>query len=107
MIIRYSAAVTVSAHRPAAVWAFKSSRRVAVMRLGPTVTLRAQGDFDGARHLSEQVLDARRRILGDDHPNTLAVASNVGAVFLGMDAVEALRTLMAEMPDAFEDDDFS
>jgi cholesterol oxidase len=35
------------------------------------VTLRAQGDLDGARVLHEQALSARRRVLGDEHPDTV------------------------------------
>ena len=33
-------------------------------------TLRAQGDLAGARALQEQVLEARRRVLGEEHPDT-------------------------------------
>ena len=34
-------------------------------------TLRAQGDLAGARALQERVLEARRRVLGEEHPDTL------------------------------------
>jgi hypothetical protein len=46
------------------------------------VTLRAQGDLEGARKLHEEVLNARTRILGGDHPDTLTAMSNL-AVTLG------------------------
>ena len=36
------------------------------------VTLRAQGDLPGARRLLEAVLEARKRVLGEEHPGTLA-----------------------------------
>ena len=34
-------------------------------------TVYDQGDLDGALKLQEQLLEARRRALGEDHPGTL------------------------------------
>jgi hypothetical protein len=39
-------------------------------------TLYAQGDLGGARKLEEQVLEASRRVLGEDHPHTLTAMNN-------------------------------
>ena len=41
------------------------------------VILWALGDAAAARTLQQEVLDARRRILGDDHPNTLTAKANL------------------------------
>ena len=38
------------------------------------------GDLDGARQLYEQVLAARQRLLGDDHPDTLHSMNQLTAV---------------------------
>jgi hypothetical protein len=38
------------------------------------------GDIDGARELFEQALAGRQRVLGDDHPDTLASMNNLAAV---------------------------
>ncbi len=40
-------------------------------------TLRALGDHAGARELHEQTLAARRRLLGDEHPDTLSSMNNL------------------------------
>jgi hypothetical protein len=41
--------------------------------------LRGLGDLQGARKLDEDTLARRRRILGNDHPDTLISASNLAA----------------------------
>jgi hypothetical protein len=43
-------------------------------------TLRALGDLPGALTLHEQTLAARQRVLGPDHPDTLASTNNLAAV---------------------------
>jgi Tetratricopeptide repeat len=43
-------------------------------------TLRALGDLRGALKLHEQTLAARQRILGPDHPDTLASTNSLAAV---------------------------
>jgi Flp pilus assembly protein TadD len=40
-------------------------------------TLYAQGDLAGARTLEERVLEARARLLGKEHPRTLASMNNL------------------------------
>jgi len=40
-------------------------------------TRRALGDLQGAQDLYEQALAGRRRVLGDDHPDTLASMTNL------------------------------
>jgi Flp pilus assembly protein TadD len=37
----------------------------------------AQGDLPGARKIQEQVLDASRRVLGEEHPDTLTSMNNL------------------------------
>jgi hypothetical protein len=49
------------------------------MRLFAQV-LREFGDLQGAHVLHEQTLAARQRILGEDHPDTLASMSSLEAV---------------------------
>jgi len=39
--------------------------------------LTAQGDLAGAREIQERVLEMTRRILGDEHPDTLASMNNL------------------------------
>jgi hypothetical protein len=39
--------------------------------------VRAKGDLAGARKLQEQVLEARERLLGKEHPYTLAAMNNL------------------------------
>jgi len=40
-------------------------------------TLKAQGDLAGARALQEQVLVLRRKIQGEEHPDTLTSKGNL------------------------------
>jgi tetratricopeptide (TPR) repeat protein len=37
----------------------------------------AQGDYTGARWLGERVLDVRKRVLGEEHPDTLTAMGNL------------------------------
>ena len=39
--------------------------------------LRALGEFNRARELDEDTLRRRRRLLGEDHPDTLLSANNL------------------------------
>jgi hypothetical protein len=41
--------------------------------------LRALGEAQAARDLDQDTLDRRRRILGEDHPDTLTSADNLAA----------------------------
>jgi hypothetical protein len=44
------------------------------------MTRRALGDLPGARDLHEQALAGRRRVLGDDHSDTLTSMNNLTQV---------------------------
>jgi Tetratricopeptide repeat len=44
------------------------------------LTYRVLGDPQGANELHEQTLTTRRRVLGDDHPDTLNSMNNLAAV---------------------------
>jgi hypothetical protein len=41
------------------------------------ITLRAQGDLAGAQALQEQVVAVSRRVLSEEHPNTLTSMNNL------------------------------
>jgi hypothetical protein len=41
------------------------------------LTLYAQGDLPGAREIWEQVMSVRRRVLGEEHPDTVLTAWNL------------------------------
>jgi hypothetical protein len=43
-------------------------------------TYRALGDLQHARELHQKTLTARRRVLGNDHPDTVTSVSNLAAV---------------------------
>ena len=61
-------------------------------------TLRAQGDLNGARELQEKVLEIRRRILGEEHPDTSNCEWNLLMILLGLgeqSAAIALRQKLA------------
>ena len=45
------------------------------------VTYRAQGRTGEAARLQEEVLEKRRRILGDDHPDTLTTMNNLASTY--------------------------
>jgi hypothetical protein len=70
-------------------------------------TLHELGDLGRARTLHEQALDARRRVLGPEHPHTLVSMNNlagtlralgdlVGARILGEQALDARRRLLGK-----------
>jgi hypothetical protein len=50
------------------------------------LTLYAQGDPAGAQELKEQVLAARRRVLGEEHPDTLAAKRILARIKAQMEA---------------------
>jgi hypothetical protein len=57
-------------------------------------TLRAQGDHAGARRLEERVLEARTRVLGEEHPDTLTSMNNLAVTLWEQgDHAAALRLL--------------
>jgi RNA polymerase sigma factor (sigma-70 family) len=59
--------------------------------------LQDQGDLVAARSLYEQVLEARRRVLGDDHPDTLTSTNNLVAVLHRQGDTETATTLQAHV----------
>ncbi|MBK6670376.1 MAG: tetratricopeptide repeat protein [Actinobacteria bacterium] len=63
-------------------------------------SLWALGDAAAARTLQQDVLDARRRILGDDHPDTLTAKNNLAASLRALGDAAAARTLQQDVLDA-------
>jgi hypothetical protein len=51
------------------------------------------GQHDGAARLNEDTLARRRRVLGEDHPDTLVSASNLAALLRAAGQTEAARDL--------------
>jgi hypothetical protein len=60
-------------------------------------TLWDQSDLANARTLYEQVLDARRRILGDEHPDTLQSMSNLAITLRKLSDIPAAQSLEDEL----------
>ena len=54
-------------------------------------TLHAQGDLAGARQLQERVLEERRGVLGEEHPETLTAMSNLAATLHDQGELTATR----------------
>jgi hypothetical protein len=42
--------------------------------------LKVQGDYEGAQPLYERALEARERVLGKEHPDTLASVNNLAVL---------------------------
>jgi hypothetical protein len=51
------------------------------------------GKRQAARELDEDTLARRRRVLGEDHPDTLASANNLAAAFRALGENQAAREL--------------
>lgn len=95
----------MNACRPHAEWLFErglsqaadnmQTARVATVPGETAAHLRfAQGDGAGARRLQEQVLEARRRVLGEEHLDTLIAMSNLaGALWRQGDLAGAQRLM--------------
>jgi len=60
------------------------------------VQLRILGDYSQARALQEDALERWRKVLGDDHPSTLASAANLAVDFSMTGQHEQARTLHEE-----------
>jgi hypothetical protein len=57
-------------------------------------TLYAQGDLNQAKYLLEKVLEARMRVLGKEHPNTLNVMGNLASILRALgDPAQATNLL--------------
>ena len=52
-----------------------------------------QGDLAGARKLHERALDARRRVLGKEHPDTLMSLSNLAAMLRAQGDIAGAKQL--------------
>ena len=64
-----------------------------VMALFPGWALRVMGHYAEARDLDQDILDRSRRVLGEDHFNTLTSASNLANDLRGLGQVQAARDL--------------
>ena len=53
------------------------------------VTLKDQGDLPGARDFQGQVLDASRRLLGSEHPDTTLSSWNLFSTLLDLQEMDA------------------
>ena len=60
------------------------------------MTLVAQGRYSEARELQQEVLDLHRRLLGDDHPKTLAAIHNLGGTLHDLGLYEQAEKLRRE-----------
>ena len=59
-------------------------------------TLCAQGDLAGARALEEKVLGVRRKVLGEDHPDTSISAWNLLQTLLAAQDYQRAMTILEE-----------
>jgi hypothetical protein len=59
--------------------------------------LRALGEYERASQLDEDTLIRRRRVLGEDHPDTLTSASNLAADLRALGEHERARQLEAHV----------
>ncbi|MEA3323612.1 MAG: tetratricopeptide repeat protein [Euryarchaeota archaeon] len=57
-------------------------------------TLYGQGDLDGARKIQEEVLEIRRRILGEEHRDTSVSAWNLLTTLAKIDDPVRARTVL-------------
>jgi Tetratricopeptide repeat len=58
--------------------------------------LRRLGELTAARDLCEQVLAARRRTLGEEHPDTLTSMNSLALVLYGLGKLADARDLLAQ-----------
>ena len=63
-------------------------------------SLKTQGDLDGARELQERVVEARRRILGRDHPQTLISMNNLAATLRAQGDLDGAHELQEQTLEA-------
>lgn len=97
----------MNACRPHAEWLFErglgqatdnSETARAATRLGVVAAalLSAQGDLAGARRLDERVLEAWRRVLGEEHPDTLRAMGNLASTLSRQNDLGGARRLLEE-----------
>jgi hypothetical protein len=53
------------------------------------------GDLEGAGQLHKHTLAARRRVLGEDHPDTLQSMNNLAATRWALDDLDSARELLS------------
>jgi uncharacterized protein (DUF2267 family) len=63
-------------------------------------TLHAQGELGAARALKEQVLEACRRLLGPEHPDTLTAMVNLASTLWAQGELGAARALKEQVLEA-------
>ncbi|MGA2327596.1 MAG: tetratricopeptide repeat protein [Bryobacteraceae bacterium] len=101
----------MNACRPHAEWLFErglnraadntETPRVAASPGSAVAILRwAQGDLAGARRLHEQVLKACRRVLGEEHPDTLRAMGNLAATLWQQGDLAGARPLQEHVLEA-------
>jgi hypothetical protein len=66
------------------------------------VTLVDLGDAAGAADLHGQVLDARRRLLGPEHPDTLMSINNLAATLVDLGDLVAAEDLLQQAVHAYQ-----
>jgi Tetratricopeptide repeat len=59
-----------------------------------------RGEYSGARKLQEQVLEARARLLGKEHPNTLWTMNNLAATLYAQGNLAGARKLQEQVLEA-------
>ncbi|WP_157518894.1 tetratricopeptide repeat protein, partial [Herbidospora mongoliensis] len=62
-------------------------------------TLHAQGELSEARTMQEQALDARRRLLGPEHPDTLNTTASLAAILYTQGETAGSRLLLRDALD--------
>ena len=63
-------------------------------------TLYAQGDLTGAHKLQEQVLEAKARLLGKEHPDTLAAMLNLAMTLHAQEDLAGREKLLEQLLEA-------
>ena len=57
-------------------------------------TLRAQGELAGARAVHERVLEVRRRVLGEEHPDTSLSAWNLFLTLVQLNEIATAKRII-------------
>jgi len=74
-----------------------SKRDQEIIKINLAGNLFDQGDLEGARKLQQEVLDAWKKELGADHPDTLTAQSNLAVTLSAMGKLREARALSAEV----------
>jgi hypothetical protein len=73
-------------------------QRISIRTSTTHTCLRKLGEYERARQLDEDTLARRRRVLGDDHPDTLTSASNLAADLTNLGEHERAREIRERFP---------